>query len=252
MLLRKTRLLEKTDGCGKVIVNLRVDLLDRAAPLAFRGAGRRFGVDRHSGQILVPLVSLLERLDKHEIRIRTHCIGLGHHVFELIGISCGGIAGRDNVVHVVDDFVKVLPREIAAPYLAGVPHSLFVTVVLEKPPRAFGRMHHVVAHEFCCQYHGHVAETLVRIGRNEVDTVVHRGVDAVHGHLYGLDVFEYQILVHLAGRRCLHHVGTSGRKHARRERYRIYEFFHSCEFRILSPRRALRSCSAYMNRMSSP
>ena len=127
---------------------------------------------------------------------------------------------------------EVFPREIAAPNLAGIAHTGLVVVVLPEPSGSLGRLDHVVAHHFGAQRHGHVAKALVGVGRHEVDAVVHRRIDSVHGHLDGIDILENQTFVHLVRRSGLHQVAAAGQTGAgRKAKEYVSEFFHrSLEF----------------------
>lgn len=227
MLLRDAALLETRQGSRQVVVDLRVDLLHRSASLAFRCAGRGFGIHGYPGPRLVLLVGLLERLDQHEIGERPGGVGLRHDAFQFVLIPRGGMLDRKDVVDVADDLVKVFPCEVTPPDFAGIAHTGLVVVVLPEPSGTLRRLDHVVAHHLGAQRHGHVAEALVGVGRHEVDTVIHRGVDSVHGHLDGVDILEDQTFVHLVRRIGLHQVTAAGQTGAGHEaKEYVSDFFH--------------------------
>ena len=85
---------KRVRGRRQVVVDLRVDLLHRSAPLAFRSAGRGFGVHRHPGPRLVFLIGLLERLDQHEVGERPGGISLRHDAFQFVLVARGGVLDR--------------------------------------------------------------------------------------------------------------------------------------------------------------
>ena len=86
-----------------------------------------------------------------------------------------------------------------------------VVVVFPEPSCTLGSLNHVFPHQVGGQCHRHVSETLVSVGGDEVYPVVHCGIDPVHCHLHGVDVFKNQPFVHFVGRACLHEFRTSCR-----------------------------------------
>ena len=179
------------------------------------------------------LVGLLIRLYQHEVRERPHRVRLRHQIVQLGLVPGSRKPGGEDIVDIVDYLIEICPCEVAPLDLARIAFTGLIAVVLPEPARPLGRLHHVLTHQVRGERDGEIAEALVGIGGNEVNSVVHRGIDPVHRHLDGVRIPENQILVHIRGRRRLKHP-RAGRKGNKTERRQQKPEFHYLEFHLVT------------------